>query len=614
MKISKVNTSSFAISKDLEAAVRENAENESKGGVNKISLEGKYAPMAKFRALRREAVTSGSIKFLAMKKTIYADNTSHFYVNLASGRLVYVSGKGRRGVELSEFEFFEKLLDMPSKVINMLGYLTEHGSTKKEELESDTLDELIMHGLAEEYLYERNIFLEYIFREVGDFVGPIPEGTRNMIRPTYVIPRFGNPKYNLGNFLEVDDTIETSYPKDSIKYSDEQVKGVLGTLFRAKVDLIEVTYMPYYQYNILKSGMSERETHILACLKGRAKLAYPHPFKLKPLSLYSMEAGAKLVPIEGDVITFEDIGNLKNAKEEIMRKIVYPFKSAAAAGKTFSQTLGGILFYGPPGCGKTYLAKATVGEVGVSFITGNIEDIMSEGVDMAAKKLHDVFDYARSAAPCVLFFDEIDAIASRRDLHGPTALVNQLLTEMDGIVGLGKNVLIIGATNMPWRLDTALLRGGRFTEQVYIKSPDFESRAEMFDIYLKKLEDLSPGVSARELASLTEYYSAADIKTIVDRAATFALESSIKTSGRRHRIQQWHLIQAIKERKPSLIPWFKYAEKQMEIEGAKEAYPELWDDIQKFNINVQKIRAGEGEANELTKMIEDWKKEEKTQV
>jgi len=226
-----------------------------------------------------------------------------------------------------------------------------------------------------------------------------------------------------------------------------------------------------------------------------------------------------------------------------------------------------------------------------------------------------VFDYARNAAPCVLFFDEIDTVASRRDISSSTALVNQLLTEMDGVLGLGKDILIIGATNMPWRLDPALLRGGRFTEQIYIKPPEFDSRVEMFDIYLKKRSDVSPGVSARELASLTEYYSASDIKTIVDRAAMFSLESSVQSKAKKHRIQQWHLIQALKERKPSLVAWFKFAEKQMEIEGAKESYPELWADIQKFKRDFDKIKAGGfEEQTDLTKMMEAWKKEESEKI
>ena len=612
MKISKVSTSSFAISADGERKVKQTADSQMRGSTSS-ALDGRYAPLARFKVVRREQLASGSIKFLAMQKTLYEETGNVMYVNLNNGRLLYVTGKSRYGIELNELEFFDRLMALPSKTLSALGYLIEYGSTRKEDLDAEALDELLMHGLAEEYKYERNIFLGYLLREIGDFVGSIPEGDKNLIRPAYVIPRFKDSRYNMGKYLEADDTVEATYAKDGIKYAEERAAGVLGTLFRCKADLMEIVYLPYYQHSIVKSGSSERNNYVLACPKNWHKHAYQNPLKLKPISLYSMEVGAKIIPFESDVITFKDVGNLKAAKEEIMRKIIQPLKGTSDLGGIARQMGGGILFYGPPGCGKTYLAKATVGEVGISFITGNIEDIMGEGIDMAAKKLHDIFEYARSAAPCVLFFDEIDAIASRRDLYGSNAAVNQLLAEMDGVVGTGNGVLIIGATNMPWLIDPALLRSGRFSEQLYIRSPDFDSRVEMFNIYLKKYVDMAPGVSARELASLTEYYSAADIKTLVDRAAIFASESSARVKDRKPRIQQWHLVQAVKERNPSLIPWFKFAEKQMEtMEGAKETYPELWKDIQKFNKNIQQARSEMAEASSsLEKMIEDWRQAEK---
>ncbi|MBM3309014.1 MAG: ATP-binding protein, partial [Candidatus Altiarchaeales archaeon] len=483
MKVSKINTSSFAISRDAEHRVREMAAVDSKYGIN-VTLTGRYAPLAKFKVTRREKVISGAINFLALKKTVYSENSNFFYVNLANARLVYVSGKSRHGIELADVEFFERLLGLPSKTISAFGFLLENGSTKKDEIDEDILDELLAHGLAEEYLYERNILLDYAIREVVDFVGKPPEGRRELVKPTYILPSFGSAKYNISNFLEVDDTIEASYEKDIVKYGEEQVSGVLGTLFRGKVDVVEIAYLPYFQYRTIEVGTGRQETHLLPCLKGKTKFAYTRPFKLRPISIYSMGVGARVIPIEGEVITFDDIADLKQAKDEIRRRIITPLKTGFS-GQSGYELSGGILFYGPPGCGKTYLAKATVGEVGISFISANIENIMGEGVDMAAGKLHDIFEYARSAAPCVLFFDEIDTIASRRDLHQSASIVNQLLTEMDGITGLGKDIIIIGATNMPWRIDPALLRGGRFTEQIYLKPPDFESRVEIFEIHLK---------------------------------------------------------------------------------------------------------------------------------
>ncbi|MDD5111567.1 MAG: ATP-binding protein [Candidatus Altiarchaeota archaeon] len=612
MKVTRVNTSSFSISKELQGAIKRKFDDESHSGQN-VTLEGKYAPLAKFKVVRRDKIATGSIKFLAMQKSIYEEKGNYMHVDLSNAKLLYVTGKRRGSVELGEVDFFERLMTLPATTVSALGYLLEQGSTKKEEVQPEILTDLTLNNLAEEYKYERNIFIEYAFREVGDFVGGIPEGKADYVRATHRIPPFNSPQYDLGRYLEADDTIEATYSRNVIKYSEDQISGILATLFRSKVELAEIIFLPYYQYSSLKAGSSNRETHVLACLKGQPKSDYKNPLKLTPMSVYSMDVGGKVIPIEGDIIKFDDIADLKQAKEEIRRRIVYPLKLAADDPASAYTVSGGILFYGPPGCGKTYLAKAIVGEVGISFISGNIEDILSEGSDMAAKKLHDIFDYARSASPCVLFFDEIDAIASRRDIPGASVIVNQLLTELDGVLSLSKNTLVIGATNMPWRLDPALIRGGRFTEQIYIRPPDFESRVEMFDLHLKKFPDLAPGVSARELASLTEFYSASDIKTVVDRAAMLTLESSAKAPLRKRRIQQWHLIQALKERKPSLIAWFKFAAKQMEVEGAKESYPELWTDIKRFQAHVSRDHT-ESAAGDLRTLMTEWKNEERRPI
>jgi SpoVK/Ycf46/Vps4 family AAA+-type ATPase len=215
-------------------------------------------------------------------------------------------------------------------------------------------------------------------------------------------------------------------------------------------------------------------------------------------------------------------------------------------------------------------------------------------------------------APCILFFDELDTLGAQRELQGPISIVNQLLTEMDGISGEKKNVVILGATTMPWRLDRALLRGGRLDKMMYVKPPDFRTRVEAFRIFLRKHELVSPNIDLKELALLTEYYSTADIKTVVDQAAVYVLEQSLKSGEEKQKIEQWHLIDAIRERKSSLISWFKFAGKRIVEEGAKEDYPELWNDVLRFSAASKRKQEGSLNEDQLRRMKEEWRRQDET--
>ncbi|MES1223097.1 MAG: AAA family ATPase, partial [Bacteroidota bacterium] len=212
--------------------------------------------------------------------------------------------------------------------------------------------------------------------------------------------------------------------------------------------------------------------------------------------------------IEKPAINFDDVGGMNKVKEEIKIKIIQPLlhpELYKAYGKKIG---GGILLYGPPGCGKTYLARATAGQINASFISIGIHDVLDMWIGSSEKKLHELFELARRQTPCVLFFDEIDALgASRSDMRHSSGkmLINQFLTELDGVQSSNDGVLVLGATNAPWHLDSAFRRPGRFDRIIFVQPPDTESRESVLKILLK---DKPVGaVDYAGLAKLTQDFS-----------------------------------------------------------------------------------------------------------
>ena len=189
-----------------------------------------------------------------------------------------------------------------------------------------------------------------------------------------------------------------------------------------------------------------------------------HPGNGDELEMPSMDGNSRQFEYAGPMITFQDVGGMEALKEQIRLKILYPFirpELYAAYGK---KTGGGILLYGPPGCGKTYLARATAGEMGASFYPIELSDILSRYVGETERQMHDIFETARANAPSVIFIDEVDALGAKRgELAGwLRSHVTQLLTEMDGLSSQNQDMLILGATNEPWNVDLGLPSPGTF--------------------------------------------------------------------------------------------------------------------------------------------------------
>jgi transitional endoplasmic reticulum ATPase len=271
----------------------------------------------------------------------------------------------------------------------------------------------------------------------------------------------------------------------------------------------------------------------------------------------SLEQGFQ--EVEKPRINFDDVGGMQQVKDEIKMKIIQPLlhpELYKAYGKKIG---GGILLYGPPGCGKTHLARATAGQIEASFLSIGIHDVLDMWLGNSEKKLHDVFELARSQTPCVLFFDEIDALgASRSDMKHSSGkmLINQFLTEMDGIQASNDGVLILGATNAPWHLDGAFRRPGRFDRIIFVQPPDPAGREAILEIILK--EKPVGKIDVASIAKQTAEFSGADLKGLLDLVIEKKLSESFE-KGVPQPMDTKDFLLALKQIKPSTKDWFTTA-------------------------------------------------------
>ncbi len=263
--------------------------------------------------------------------------------------------------------------------------------------------------------------------------------------------------------------------------------------------------------------------------------------------------------LERPGITFEDVGGMDTVKEEIRMKILYPLKNPDLFKAYGKKAGGGVLLYGPPGCGKTLISRATAGEIDANFLSIGIHQILDLYIGESEKNMHRLFEMARDNAPAILFFDEVDALAAdRRDLRKSAGrtLINQFLAEMDGNVASNDGLLILGATNAPWHIDPAFRRPGRFDRVLFVPPPDEPARESILTLLArgKPVADLD----TRALARTTKDFSGADLKAIFDTAVERTLALAMKR-GQVVPITQRDLLETAKGLKPSTKAWFESA-------------------------------------------------------
>jgi len=259
------------------------------------------------------------------------------------------------------------------------------------------------------------------------------------------------------------------------------------------------------------------------------------------------------VLVEIPRVKWEDIGGLEEVKQSLKEAVEWPLKKPETFKKIGIRPPRGILLYGPPGCGKTYIAQALANEAGVNFIAVKGPELLSKWVGESEQHVRDVFRRAKQVAPSIILFDEIDSLAPRRGLSIGTRVteqvVSQILTEMSGISEL-EGVAVVATTNRPDILDSALLRPGRFDRLIYVPSPDEKARLEIFKVHTKNMP--LKNVDLRKLAKETEGYSGADIEALSREAAMFALREAVKNKKEAKEIISKHFEKALKKVRPSI--------------------------------------------------------------
>lgn len=374
----------------------------------------------------------------------------------------------------------------------------------------------------------------------------------------------------------------------STKKYDDQLLESLHKVYQSNPE--DLDFKKYFALELYKKGQLKDARSLLAEVFEIDKgLNVEHALndialKLEPeshrLGFVTSEEPEPALPKSKNLITFANVAGMDAVKEAIRTDIIYPFQHPEMYAKYNKQAGGGILMFGPPGCGKTYIARASAGEINAEFVSASIHELLSSYAGEGERSLHYFFELAREKAPAVMFFDEIDAIGgSRSGLNSVVRpLVNQLLTEMDGLEDNNKDLLIIGATNLPWEVDSALRRPGRFGKILFVPPPDKAARARLFELNMagKPHED----IDYSKLAEMTKQYSAADIVHICDEASEETFKIAIRT-GKEEKISQKLLAEATEKSHSSIKEWFETVRNYIEYSNESGLFDQVKDYLQK---------------------------------
>lgn len=298
--------------------------------------------------------------------------------------------------------------------------------------------------------------------------------------------------------------------------------------------------------------------------------------------------------VEVPNVKWADIGGLEETKRELQEMVRYPIEHRHLFERFGMQASRGVLFYGPPGCGKTLMAKAIANECGANFISVKGPELLNMWFGGSEANVRNLFDKARAASPCILFFDEMDSIARSRGGGGgggssetSDRVINQILSEIDGM-GSGKTLFIIGATNRPDILDPGIMRPGRLDQLIYIPLPDRDSRISIFKANLRK-SPISDDIDMETLADATEGFSGADITEICQRAAKNAIRDSI-TAGieRQKRVEAGELTQDEADALPDPVPCITRTHFEASMSKARRSVgPEIVQQYDEFTAKMK---------------------------
>jgi SpoVK/Ycf46/Vps4 family AAA+-type ATPase len=276
-----------------------------------------------------------------------------------------------------------------------------------------------------------------------------------------------------------------------------------------------------------------------------------------------------------ETVRLADVGGLEVVKRRIDESFLQPMAHPEIAAAFGKKLRGGLLLYGPPGCGKTFLARAIAGELGAHFISVTLSDVLDRFIGESEKNIHRVFRTAREHAPAVLFFDEMDAIGAKRSGNTFSSfrnVVNQILVEMDGVDSQNDGVYVLAATNHPWEVDAALKRPGRFDRMVLVRPPDDDAREAILRVHLRRRP--IEGIDLGDLVRRTKGFSGADLEHLVTTAAEKAMTESIRTGSVRP-MRMDDMRAALKEVKPSIGPWVQTARNVAEYSNGSGEYDDM---------------------------------------
>ncbi|MCX6694913.1 MAG: hypothetical protein NTU61_01265, partial [Candidatus Altiarchaeota archaeon] len=374
MKINRITTRAYLISKDAERKVVDYFHGKARAlqgkSASKVSLEmqRKYAPVLVFSAIKRDSENPN--------KLIYGLE-NRFHINLSDGS-IYVFSKESKRESATGFLFKDpvpriekislllQLVDLTPKALQTLGYIIDQGTLNVNLLDAPTqkaVRELEGRKYVDVYRpEERESILASIFKEVMEFKRVTPV---SYVKPFLHIPKFPSALYNISPRLRTTDVLEDDYVKEKIIHSPEKLGILLGTLLNCSLILEEIVYLPYVRCEYAVSGQHLSEERYIACLKNAGDpLKYSSPVKVRTIMLGTKGHGIESVPIEDVSINFSNVAGMEELKKKIRESIILPLLNPKLAKEYGSKVGGGILMYGPPGCGKTYIMRATVGEAG----------------------------------------------------------------------------------------------------------------------------------------------------------------------------------------------------------------------------------------------------------